>query len=768
MTNHDLQISLADLAASGVGVSHSDAVSLVAALVERAATGALPGIPPPQVVRLHAGGHLSVEGPIAADDRAVVRAATLLDSLLPGFDAPADLRVPGALRLVVARALGTVDLPPFASLDEFAAALARFASPDTPGIVAALVARYVAVAAQRDAAQREMQREAAQREAREAADRDAAYRAGAQSDDASESALAGREPGEGSAGDASIVVASRDEQGDERHRPVRGLSGDPRRAAAVERLTQRESQLTVSDIRRARRSTGLTLAQISERSHISARLLVELEWGYLRNWPSSHVGRTQLVRYARAAGLDDRVVVRTVWPLIEECERDQAAGTRPDIDIVHVDVEPVPSLALVAAAARGKALTGITAPAAQVADARRPHRRSRYLAALAIPALLAIGLAPALWERSSRHDVTGAAAGTTVAVNKPHRAAAAETPGPATASVAPDSAAHHATVPNAAPAASAAASTAPIPQAGPAATSAAPAAPRHGLADPAPVRADARRAVATSAPAGADAAVPLRGIPDGPAYSPSFASAGTAMFYQAETGGRSALMRADTDSRGAILRITSIVDDQARNFHARPSPDGRQIAFDSDRDGERGIYIADADGTHVRRVSGDGFAAIPSWSPDGKTIAFVRSEPDRPRVWNLWTMELASGRSRRLTSYRVGAPWGGSWFPDGRRIAYSHETSLVILDVATGARRVYNSPIGGRLLRTPAVSPDGKHVMFQVFHDGAWLLELADGSMRKILADPSAEEYTWAPDGRRVAYHSRGSGNWGVWVMASR
>jgi Tol biopolymer transport system component len=69
-------------------------------------------------------------------------------------------------------------------------------------------------------------------------------------------------------------------------------------------------------------------------------------------------------------------------------------------------------------------------------------------------------------------------------------------------------------------------------------------------------------------------------------------------------------------------------------------------------------------------------------------------------------------------------------------------------------------------VRTPAVSPDGRRIVFQVERDGAWLLDLADGSMRKVLADPSAEDYTWSPDGRRVAYRSRRSGEWGVWLMA--
>jgi DNA-binding PadR family transcriptional regulator len=51
---------------------------------------------------------------------------------------------------------------------------------------------------------------------------------------------------------------------------------------------------------------------------------------------------------------------------------------------------------------------------------------------------------------------------------------------------------------------------------------------------------------------------------------------------------------------------------------------------------------------------------------------------------------------------------------------------------------------------------------------GAWLLDLTTGSMHRALDYPSAEEFTWAPDGRRVAFHSRRTGEWGLWVMAAR
>jgi Tol biopolymer transport system component len=265
--------------------------------------------------------------------------------------------------------------------------------------------------------------------------------------------------------------------------------------------------------------------------------------------------------------------------------------------------------------------------------------------------------------------------------------------------------------------------------------------------------------------------VPTTGLAAKPAttgFSPSFASVDSTLFYHSGTGPGSAIMRADTDERGTVVRVSSVVKDNASNFHARPSPDGQWLAFDSDRDGERGIYVADVNGQGVRRVSGPGFASVPSWSPDGRRIAFVRSEPRQPQVWNIWILNLATGESSRITSHRYGQPWGATWFPDGNRIAYSHEGRLIVRTLDGKDVRTFNSPIPGHLLRTPAVSPDGRQIIFQVHRDGAWMLDLASGSMSRVLKDPSAEEFTWSHDGEQLAYHSRLSGTWSVWVMAPR
>ena len=618
-------VALSDLS---IPLGAVEAATIVRELALRVVHGAIPGVPSLQVVRLCPSGTITVEGPVAADEHDVARAAHLLETLLPSFQIGA--RVPGALRLIVARGLGTLDLPPYDSLQEFADALSRFAAADVEECIRTLTV-----------SQPERLR----------------------------------------------LPESR----------AQGVSS-PSAAGS-------EQDITISDIRRARRATGMTLVDIAARIRIPAPLLCELEWGYLDNWPATPAVRRHIVSYARAAGLDDQLVVRAVWPLFEESlqARGSALGSRAlvprraVVDAVPVDEEegeieieihdPDNPAGLATIIDQDDYAAIAAAPPELAAEHSR--RKSGLVAAFVIPALIAIGLAPATWDRLTRTD----------------------------AALVPEGLSQSAVV---------------LPQ---------PAADRE---------------VETPVAAA---------VSDGPTLSPAFASVGTAMFYRAEADSGGVSLHPRGEGRGSVLRITSVIEPRARNFHARPSPDGARIAFDSDREGERGVYVSDVDGRNVRRVSGDGFAAIPSWSPDGRTLAFVRAEPHEPEVWNLWTVELASGDIRRLTSYRDGQLWGASWFPDGVSVAYCHDSRLVVRDLTTGTERVFRSPVKGAPVRSPAVSPDGTRAVFQVQNKGTWLLDLKKGTMRKVMADPSAEAYTWSPDGRRVAYYSRSDEKWGVWVM---
>ena len=506
MGNDHPTIALAELAAGRIGTV--EVVTIVREIANLIAEGTLPGVPSPQVIRLTASGSIAIEGPIAADARTVAHAAYLLDALLPDPDVRTRDRVPGALRLIIGRALGTLDLPPYPSLGAFADALARFAAPDAMLCIQALVLS----------------------------------------------------------------------------RTLEGAVAEPPPVALASVSAE---AVTISDIRRARRATGLTLTEISDRTGIPAPLLCELEWGYLHHWPAPVAARRLLLRYARATGLDDELVLRTVWPILEDeiRERDRRTSYAAVVDAIPVEEvdTTVSPLDISPRVARHSARR-----------TRKPRRRAIVVAALAIPALLVIGIAP---------SVRGYLSGRRVVATQPAVVSADRTPSVSATDAAP---------------------------------------PRAAEID---ANSGSIQPVAVSETT----------------YPPSFASVGTAVFNHSSSKTASA----------AVLRITSVVDDQARNFHARLSPDGRQIAFDSDRDGVRGVYVADRDGQHVRRVSRAGFAAIPSWSPDGRMLAFVRAEADRPQVWNLWTIDLTSGQEQRLTSYSDGQSWvlRGSPAPSDSRIA---------------------------------------------------------------------------------------------------
>ena len=108
------RVSLAELAAARIQLRPAEAIAIVDEICRRCEDGVIRGIPPAGVVRLSRAGHLSIEGPTDTGDE-VARASQLLNDLLPAFDATPEYRASGALRLAIARGLGTLDLPAYES-----------------------------------------------------------------------------------------------------------------------------------------------------------------------------------------------------------------------------------------------------------------------------------------------------------------------------------------------------------------------------------------------------------------------------------------------------------------------------------------------------------------------------------------------------------------------------------------------------------------------------------------------------------------------------
>ena len=195
---------------------------------------------------------------------------------------------------------------------------------------------------------------------------------------------------------------------------------------------------------------------------------------------------------------------------------------------------------------------------------------------------------------------------------------------------------------------------------------------------------------------------------------------------------------------------------------------GGVIAFVSHRDGNREIYLINADGSQERRLTNDpGDDDWLSWSPDGTQLAYTYRQTGR---WQLHVMNADGSERRRLvTSSAVdGEP---AWSPAGAEIAFCSDRSgdwgiYVVLADGSGLRRLTDSTSIDGL---PAWSPDAARIAFVSERDGNQEIYVmaADGSDQRRLTDDDAADIlpAWSPDGRRIAFTSERDGNQEIYVM---
>ena len=206
------------------------------------------------------------------------------------------------------------------------------------------------------------------------------------------------------------------------------------------------------------------------------------------------------------------------------------------------------------------------------------------------------------------------------------------------------------------------------------------------------------------------------------------------------------------------------------------SPNGRKLVFVErvERGGapcrpagrcHEEIYVINADGTGLRRLTRNAvFDGNPVWSPDGRRIAFVR---DRDRqTANIFVMNADGSDQRRLTPNLRRRPWIElAWSPDWKKIAF----------VASGGHRgaadifVMNADGSGLRNATNTVttsfdfawSPDGRRIAYLEGSLGGAPLTVvnADGTGKQRLTGPLMVDLgspSWSPDGRTLAFTGRG------------
>jgi Tol biopolymer transport system component len=190
--------------------------------------------------------------------------------------------------------------------------------------------------------------------------------------------------------------------------------------------------------------------------------------------------------------------------------------------------------------------------------------------------------------------------------------------------------------------------------------------------------------------------------------------------------------------------------------------------FDSDRGGSRDIYVLDvAERTVMRLIDHPARDVMPAWSPDGRQIAFVSDRQDGQQIW----LTTPEGGPPSVVTH--GLPPGyilrPRWSPDGSKLAFAAG------DDVSGQRRLYTVNRDGSQLRAitppgdganPSWAPGGTRLVFDATPEGNdessnGQFELfavnVDGTDLRRLTHDRVNDWcpSWSPDGKTLAF-SRG------------
>ena len=278
--------------------------------------------------------------------------------------------------------------------------------------------------------------------------------------------------------------------------------------------------------------------------------------------------------------------------------------------------------------------------------------------------------------------------------------------------------------------------------------------------------------------------LPLR-AQDGPTPASPFPRdlSGTIAFQSdvrttANPNGRAKIYTIDLAS-GRVTALTREGD--WHDEQPRWSPDGRRIAFKSSRGGSFNLYVMDADGSNVRRLTDHGGNDYdPSWLPDGESLVFASDRDRGAGRYDLYRLRLGDGSVQRLTTFFQGYAFMPSVSPDGNWVAFVATTfptpdgwanQVHVLELATGQTWPFDTTALGCW---PNWSPDGGSISHVSLINEPSVIQTINsfGEAPEPLAGEAGRWHyypDWSPDNRLLAVatspeHHQGE-NWDLAIL---
>jgi len=194
----------------------------------------------------------------------------------------------------------------------------------------------------------------------------------------------------------------------------------------------------------------------------------------------------------------------------------------------------------------------------------------------------------------------------------------------------------------------------------------------------------------------------------------------------------------ETHSRGPA---TVLISEKGSKVRPHFSPDGRKIAFESDRLGSSEIWVCDSDGGDCSQLTSlHGTAGTTAWSPDGRYLAFEFHPTERAEIY---LVELPSGVPRLVSTIPGADNLVPSWSRDGKWIYFTSKRGNAPFQLwktpLKGGPPVQITKSGGL---AAAESADGRFLYYSKFEaDGIWKMPLNGGPESRVLDQPFG--YLW-------------------------
>jgi serine/threonine protein kinase/Tol biopolymer transport system component len=220
----------------------------------------------------------------------------------------------------------------------------------------------------------------------------------------------------------------------------------------------------------------------------------------------------------------------------------------------------------------------------------------------------------------------------------------------------------------------------------------------------------------------------------------------------------------------AMMHFSAVTSFAGVQAQPTLSPDGRSVAYISNRDGHYNVYVGLVHGGEAVQITHDtAMKARPSWSPDGGTLAYAQLNDSGE--WDIWEVPALGGLPRKVV-LNAADP---AWTSDGHSLVYRNLSDEQIWISGTEGESAHALVHGVpyRWETEPRVSPDGRMVALAVRTTGGpygelGIADFSTGTVRLLTSDNAlALSPAWSPDSRSIYFSSSRGGTVNIWKIGA-